>query len=910
MQQSALLNIQIGGRLGKYVILSELGRGGMAVVYKAHQPDLDRVVAIKVLFGAVLQQRFIERFQAEARAVAKMNHPNVIRIFEVGEQNGIHFLAMEYIQGMDLLNYLHEKKPSFDEVLEIVNQVAEALGYCHKQGIIHRDLKPTNILMRGHTPILIDFGLAKAVDPNLNVTLTLSGEVVGSPAYMSPEQASGQQVGILSDICSLGIIMYELISFKNPYLDPRSLHQTALNAIKAEPVPLRYLTPWLDADFAAIVNMSLAKETVDRYQNMDLMLSDLHAYRKGEPIMAKPPTLPNLVWRFVKGNPILYIGTGVLLLITLVVFSFLSIQEENRKAPWGLVIDESFDRPDSSFRFTSLDRAADGSWQRSNSWKLRGGRLETFCPGQCCAVAEQDFFGDVRVEYTVRGLNGSNNDFNVFLFGPDPDEGFRFTLGEWGGARANIEYGPLARFPFSGAPVKLNGGVEYKVTLEKEDHQLRLFLNDRLVTSRTYNLPVKIDRNSRFGFYTWNASLSIDNLKVYKKAVALSASPTVVADAYLQEGFIHNSIPAYRHVIEAYGGKPVAFEAQLKLGKSYMVLGQWNSAIPNLLAAATNSKDAKLVPEALYDLAQCYFQLGHPVEAYEKLKLLPQTYPESELNLSVIEARVEAVYQCLNGSAPVHVCAETMLEEFRFLIQNEDTHSAVFGRYAVPLVDLFRRLGENAPVMQAQRWLEYYRDNENVHVGLVLVLVRYYVGQGDLNRADALLAAILPSAKLTRELQAEVGFLQGEVGVLQGRHTYAAEKFDRTYRNFSDVNGIPFRCIVHSLVLNSLVSVPVLSLDDKLYGNDAVSRKERMQLAYLADRITAEYFHRGLPPRLGRLQSLEDVLVEYLKNQGGQTPSQAESVLAANLSEFPDKNFEKAYLQAILKHASHKVKPR
>jgi serine/threonine protein kinase/small nuclear ribonucleoprotein (snRNP)-like protein len=860
------------------------------------------VVAIKVLFGAVLQQRFIERFQAEARAVAKMNHPNVIRIYEVGEQNGIHFLVMEYIQGMDLLSYLHEKKPSFDEVLEIVNDVAEALGYCHKQGIIHRDLKPTNILMREKTPILIDFGLAKAVDPNLNVTLTLSGEVVGSPAYMSPEQASGQQVGILSDICSLGIIMYELISFKNPYLDPRSLHQTALNAIKAEPVPLRYLTPWLDGDFAAMVNMSMAKDQADRYHDVDMLLHDLHAFRKGEPIRAKPPSLSKTVWRFVKGNPILYIGVGVMLFSLLLVFVFVSIQEENRKAPWGLVLDESFNKPDSSFRFTSLDRAADGTWQPSTSWKLKDGRLETFCPGQCAAIAEQDFFGDVRVEFKVRGLNGSNNDMNVFIFGPDPDEGFRFTLGEWGGSQASIEFGSLSRFPFGGVPVKLNGGVEYKVTLEKEDNQLRLFLDNTLLTSRTYTLPVKIDRNSRFGFYTWNASLSIDELKVYKKAIALSASPTVVADAYLEEGFIRNGIPAYRHVIEAYSGKAVAYEAQMKLGKSYMVLGQWNSAIPNLLAAATGSSDAKLIPEALFHLSQCYFQLGHTMEAYEKLKLLPQTYPESDLNLAVIENRVEAVYKCLNGRAPVQACAETMIEEYRFLIQTEDVHRSVFGRHAVELIELFRKLGENAPMQQSLRWTEYYRQDEEIRTGLQLCLVRYYAGLGDLTRADALLAEINPSQSLSRDRQAELALTQGLIGMLQGRYTYAADKFDRTYRNFSDVNGIPFRCIVHSLVLNSLVKVPVLSLDDKLYSNDAVSRTERMQLAYLANRITWEYFHRGLPPRLGRMKNLEDVLVEYLKVSGNDGIKPAESLLTQALMEFPGKTMESVYLKTLLVH--------
>jgi len=902
MQQSALLNIQIGGRLGKYVILSELGRGGMAVVYKAHQPDLDRVVAIKVLFGAVLQQRFIERFQAEARAVAKMNHPNVIRIYEVGEQNGIHFLAMEYIQGMDLLSYLHEKKPSFHEVLEIVIQVSEALGYCHDQGIIHRDLKPTNVLMRGQTPILIDFGLAKAVDSNLNATLTLSGEVVGSPAYMSPEQASGQQVGILSDICSLGIIMYELISFKNPYLDPRSLHQTALNAIQAEPVPLRYLTPWIDPDFAAIVSMAMAKDLGDRYQSIGLVLRDLHAYSKGEPIMAKPPSWPNMVWRFVKGNPILYTGAGVMALIFVVVFGFLSIQEENRRAPWGLVLEEGFDKRDSVFSFRSLDRGKDGTWQPSHSWKLNKGRLETYCSGQCSAIAEQDFFGDVRVEFKVRGLNGSNNDFNVFLFGSDPDEGFRFTLGEWGSDQANIEYGPLVRYPFRGESIKLNGGVEYKVTLEKEGDQLRLFLNNQLVVNRTYTLPVKIDRDSRFGFYTWNASLSIDDLRVFKKAVALSASPTVVADAYLEEGFIRNSIPAYKHVIEAYTGMPIAYEAQMKLGLSYMVLGDWNAAMPNLLAAATGSKDDRVVPEALFHLSQCYFQLGRHVEAYAKLALLPQTYPESDLNLAVIEARMEAVYSCLNGPSPASACADAMEDEFRFLIQNEDVHHAVFGRYGMELVELFRRLGEYAPVLLSQRWLDYYRQDEEVSSGLTLTLVKYYAGQGNLDRAKTLFNGLNPSLSLPRARHAEIAMISALLDVLEGHNEEASRKFEKIYRTFKDVNRIPFACIIHSMVLNTLFKVDAIAIGDHVYSNDAVSRKERMHLAYLADRINEEYYHRGLPPQLGRPERLEESLVEFLKVKKDRGASAGDAVLQQALKQYPKNSFESVYIQTLLGH--------
>lgn len=897
---ASLLNIQVGGRLGKYVILSELGRGGMAVVYKAHQPDLDRLVAIKVLFGAVLQQRFIERFQAEARAVAKMNHPNVIRIYEVGEQNGIYFLVMEYIQGMDLLAYLHEKKPSFNEVVEIVNQVGEALAYCHSQGIIHRDLKPTNILMRGLTPILIDFGLAKAVDPNLNVTLTLSGEVVGSPAYMSPEQAQGQIVGTLSDICSLGIIMYELITFKNPYLDPRSLHQTALNAIKGEPVPLRYISPWLDADFAAIVNCCMAKDPKIRYQHVDLVLKDLYSYRNGLPIMAKPPSAINLVWRFVKANPILYIGAGFLLAMTALAFGFFSFQEESKKAPWGVVLEETFAKPDSALRFHSYDRMQ-GAWVPSQSWKVARGRLEAFSTGQSIAVADQEYFGDLKIEFTVKGLNGSNNDFNAFLFGSTPDNAIRFSLGEWGTSSASIEYGRNARFAFNAAPVKLNGGVVYKVTIEKEGNVLQLFLNDELLVRKHFTLPIKVERSSKFGFYTWNSSLSIDDLRIYKKAVALSAKPTVVADAYLEEGFISNSIPAYKHVIEAYPGKGITYEAHLKLGKSYMVLKNYQQAIGNLTLAASNSKDPRIHPEALFQLAQCYFDLGKIATGYEKLKILPIAYPESDFNSVLLQSRVEAVYNCLNSGQPYDHCGARMIEEFRFIIQYEDARRLVFGRYYADLAEVFRKLGQVAPMQNTQHLISYFQESEEITCGLMLTLARYYIGIRDVAKAKNLLQATPQGEKVGRPLKAETEFLEAQVAFLEGKNARAAEIYERIYRQYSSVNGMAFRCVLHSLVIKSLVDIPVLAVDRKLYLNEAASRKERMQLAYLSDKVTEDYFRRGIPPGYGPPESLEDVLVDFLKVETVQGQTRAVEYLIASLARFPSNTFEYRYLDFMLR---------
>jgi serine/threonine protein kinase/thioredoxin-like negative regulator of GroEL len=897
---ASLLQVQIGGRLGKYVILSELGRGGMAVVFKAHQPDLDRLVAIKVIFGTVLQQRFIERFQAEARALAKMNHPNVIRIFEVGQQNGVHFLVMEYIQGMDLLAYLHEKKPSFNEVVEIVNQVGEALAYCHGQGIIHRDLKPTNVLMRGNTPIVIDFGLAKAVDPNLNATLTLSGEVVGSPAYMSPEQAMGNAVGTLSDICSLGIIMYELISFKNPYLDPRSLHQTALNAIKAEPVPLRYLTPWLDADFIAIVVTCMARDPKDRYQSIQLLLKDIFSYRNGLPIMAKPPGPINLAWRFIKANPILYLGAGFLLAITALSLGFISIQEENKKAPWGLVQEETFTKPDSSLRFSSYDRI-NGAWIPSESWKATRGRLEAFSTGQSFAVANQEFFGDLKIEFIVKGLNGSNNDFNAFLFGATPDDAFRFSLGEWGTSLANIEYGKTVRYAFNTTPIKLNGGIVYKVTIEKEGNLLRLLLNDVLQVRKYYTLPVKVERSSKFGFYTWNSSLAIDDLRVYKKAVALSAKPTVVADAYLEEGFINNSIPAYKHVIDAYPNRGISYEAHLKLGKSLMVLKNYPQAIQNLTMSASHSKDPKIIPEAVFQLAQCYFDLGKANSGYEKLKLLPLAYPESEYNDMMVQSRVEAIYQCLNGSEGPETCGARMTDEFRFLIQYEDARRLHFGQHYAGLAETFRKLGQIAPIQNAQHLLTYFQESEAISCALRLTLARYYIGVKDVARAREMVETAPQGDKVGRDLSGERDFLTAQMSFLDGKNSRAAELYDRTYRQYNSVNGLAFKCILHSLVIKAVVDIPVMSVDRKLYLNDAASRKERMQLAFLADKIPEDYFRRGIPAGYGPPESMEDALVDFLKTESSQGEAKASAHLGGMLARFPSNTFEYRYLEFLLK---------
>ncbi|MBN1307333.1 MAG: serine/threonine protein kinase, partial [Chitinispirillaceae bacterium] len=203
--------LPVGSNIGKYRIIDEIDRGGMAVVYKALQLDLDREVALKVMPANItINRRFVERFLTEAHAVAKLTHPNIVNIHEVAVENNIYYLAMDYIPGKNLYYHLHFHKPKLVDVLEIVSRLAEALQYAHNQKIIHRDLKLNNVIMKDRlTPVLIDFGLAKALeDDDSKGGITRTGEIMGSPSYMAPERIMGGCVDHRSDVCSLGIMLY------------------------------------------------------------------------------------------------------------------------------------------------------------------------------------------------------------------------------------------------------------------------------------------------------------------------------------------------------------------------------------------------------------------------------------------------------------------------------------------------------------------------------------------------------------------------------------------------------------------------------------------------------------------------------------------------------------------------------
>lgn len=266
--------------LGRYEIVGELGQGAMGVVYKATDPLIDRLVAIKTItLSLAMEEReeYEGRFYQEAKAAGRLSHPNIVTIYDVGRSGDIAYIAMEFLQGRELRDILNDEKLlPVDQVLDIVSQVAMGLAYAHEHGIVHRDIKPSNIMVGRDGQVKItDFGIARMASAAVR---TQTGMVLGSPKYMSPEQVMGKLTDQRSDVFSLGVVLYEMLTGQPPFMgeNVNAIMYQTLNAI---PQPPKALNPAVPEMLNFIVAKALAKDLENRYQNARDLANDLRACR-------------------------------------------------------------------------------------------------------------------------------------------------------------------------------------------------------------------------------------------------------------------------------------------------------------------------------------------------------------------------------------------------------------------------------------------------------------------------------------------------------------------------------------------------------------------------------------------------------------------------------------------------------
>jgi eukaryotic-like serine/threonine-protein kinase len=287
---------------GDYTLLEELGRGGMGVVYKAHHVSLKRTVALKVMLrGGLASPDELRRFRAEASAAARLDHPHILPVYEVGECDGQPYFSMKFIDGTTLAGLAARGPLSSREAARYLAPLCRAIHYAHQQGILHRDLKPANVLIdHDGQPYVTDFGLARAVEED-GPRLTRSGVVLGTPSYMSPEQAFGDQglVGPATDIYALGAILYELLTGRPPFRAATNA-DTLLLVREQEPVPPRVFNPRVDADLELICLQCLQKQPGLRYASAGQLADDLGAYLEGGRPSVRTTTLTYYVSKMMR----------------------------------------------------------------------------------------------------------------------------------------------------------------------------------------------------------------------------------------------------------------------------------------------------------------------------------------------------------------------------------------------------------------------------------------------------------------------------------------------------------------------------------------------------------------------------------------------------------------------------------
>jgi WD40 repeat protein len=292
------------GAVPGYEILGELGRGGMGVVYKARQTRLGRLVALKmILAGAHAGEADLARFRTEAEAIARLQHPHIVQIHEVGEQDGLPFFSLEFCPGGSLERKLNGTPLPPRVAAALVEKLARAMEAAHQKGVVHRDLKPANVLLaEDGTPKITDFGLARKLG---EAGQTATGAVMGTPSYMAPEQASGQsnEIGPAADVYALGAILYECLTGRPPFRAATSL-DTLLQVVSDEPVPPRRLQPTTPADLETVCLKCLQKERHRRYASAAALAEDLRRFQAGEVIAARPVGIAERGWKWVRRNPV------------------------------------------------------------------------------------------------------------------------------------------------------------------------------------------------------------------------------------------------------------------------------------------------------------------------------------------------------------------------------------------------------------------------------------------------------------------------------------------------------------------------------------------------------------------------------------------------------------------------------
>ena len=596
--------------VGPYEIQVELGRGGMGVVYRAWQPSLKRTVALKVMLaGEFAGERSVRRFIREAEAAARLRHPHIVSILDLGEHDGKPFFTMAYIEGRTLEQAIRAGSISLADGVAIVAKVAAAVAHAHANGVIHRDLKPANILLDGDgEPHVTDFGLAAQAREASSITGT--GAVMGTPLYMAPEQVAGARhlVDERTDVYSLGATLYHVLTGRGPFPDEAAA-PVLFSVLTREPEPPRALRPDISRDLELICLTAMAKERDRRYASMTEFHDDLERFQRGEAIRARPASLVYRLGKHLRRNKTAAVLAASLALVLAAAGGWTWFQQARTWFGWEEVFRDDFDRD------------AIGPDYRPNDghWAIRDGQLRGHGIGYVDISLVRPFPGNLRLTFDARIIPGSpKREIAVFLDGQHRDRsGYYFGFG---GDYATTTIDRDEKEVRHARSPAVEPGQAYHVTVTRQNNRLEIAVDGRLLAGYLDPFPLDPAETDRLRLGTYDGEVTIDNLRIYQESVPEMLSATAVGDRLFDHGQTAAARREYELVARNHAGKAPAGEARFKSGLCLLLQGDYAAARTEFSRVAAAGADETYRRLADLNLGVVLRLEGRHEEAFRRLR--------------------------------------------------------------------------------------------------------------------------------------------------------------------------------------------------------------------------------------------------------------------------------------------------
>ncbi len=574
-----------GTSLGHYLLLRHIAAGSMGVVYEALDRHLDRKVALKLLrTDQGITSEDLERFHIESAAAARLRHPNIVPVYDVDRKDGIDFYTMELIEGSTFDVWLRAESRTYRERAETIAKVARAIQHAHDHGIVHRDLKPANVLIDPqHEPHITDFGLARSVAHESAVTLP--GRTVGTPAYMSPEQAQGLQVGPRSDVWGLGAMFYDALTGRPPFVGESAY--VVMTAVVAEEPPLpRRLDRSIPAELEAIVLQCLEKRPERRYASASDLAADITRFLNGEPVRARRiGMLGRMVKRVRKHRLPVALGCTIAV-VALAFAAYALVERKLSRADWTVAYAQ---------RFTDASNLGGVEFwnQRMDTpitpWRVDQHGLEV-TRFEWLWLKDVRLTGDVRVTATLSmpepdGVEiciGSRKAPLPFWYWVPP--GYSCQFGGYRGASDFISRNPEAQIAGINAavPSRWRPAAIQTVVLQRRGETLEMRVDGQLVQRDEDPLPLSGRGLDSIGLRTFSSTLRLLSLTVERLALPEKASPLIAGDSLVECGQFDDAVARYRIIASDH---PRTQLAESALTKAYFAARRSSAGDPSIATA-------------------------------------------------------------------------------------------------------------------------------------------------------------------------------------------------------------------------------------------------------------------------------------------------------------------------------------